>query len=106
MAVSTQRETKAGPFEFSTGSLSLGAQAIGLRSNVLAGPASALITFVIEVYRKRKDSPKAKWHCHTLCPHWPEIDYIQQRFLTPDEREHLCPECKRLNAEMFPPSSR
>jgi hypothetical protein len=36
------------------------------------------------------------------CPDWPEVDYVQLRYLPPEEREHICPECKSLEAKMFP----
>jgi hypothetical protein len=57
---------------------------------------------MIEVYRKRKDSPDSVWHFNTQCPNWPETDYIQSLELKPEERKHLCPECKRLEAKLAP----
>jgi len=57
---------------------------------------------VIEVYRKRKDLPESEWHFHTQCADWPKVDYIQLRFLKPEEREHICAKCQRLEAKMFP----
>ena len=58
---------------------------------------------MIEVYRKPApaDSFDSEWHFHTQCPHWPETNFIQTRFLMPDERKRLCPECKALDAKMF-----
>jgi hypothetical protein len=61
---------------------------------------------MIEIYRKRADSPASEWHFHTQCPHWPEVNYIQSRYLQPEERERICAECKRLDAKMFPQAAR
>jgi hypothetical protein len=57
---------------------------------------------VFQLYRRRKDLPDSKWHLNTQCPDWPEVDYVQLRYLSPEEREHICPECKRLEAKIFP----
>ena len=67
---------------------------IGLRSNILTSPRSVLIELVIELYRRRKDSRDSVWHFNTQCPDWPEVNYIQSRFLESEEREQICPECK------------
>ena len=56
---------------------------------------------MMEVYRKAVDSLDSEWHFHTQCPRWPEANFIQTRFLNPDERRRLCPECKTLDAKMF-----
>jgi hypothetical protein len=60
---------------------------------------------MFSVYRKRKNSPNAQWHCNTQCPRWPEVDFIQVRFIDPkaSQGERLCRECIRLETEMFPP---
>jgi hypothetical protein len=58
----------------------------------------------VEIYRRRKDS--SEWHSHTQYPDWPEVDYIQTGFVNPEERERLCPECKRIEAKMFPQPAR
>jgi hypothetical protein len=60
---------------------------------------------MIEVYRKRKASLDSAWHFHTQCPDWPENDFIQTRYLKPDELEGICPECCKVNAKMFPTKS-
>lgn len=52
------------------------------------------------VYRRQKDSA-APWHFHTHCSDWPEADYVQVRFFTPDESQRLCSECARLEDNMF-----
>jgi hypothetical protein len=57
---------------------------------------------VIEIYRRTKESVDSEWHFHTQCADWPELNYIQVRSLTPDERKRICPECARLEAKMFP----
>jgi len=56
---------------------------------------------MFEVYRKPVDSLDSEWHFHTQCPRWPEANFIQTRFLNPDERTHLCLECKALDAKTF-----
>jgi hypothetical protein len=56
---------------------------------------------MIEVYRKRIDSLDSVWHFHTRCPEWPETLFIQTTCLNPDEREHLCHQCKVLDAKMY-----
>jgi len=57
---------------------------------------------MIEVYRRRKDSPDSPWHSNTQCPDWPELDYIQSRYLSPDESARICRQCRTLNDKMFP----
>ena len=47
---------------------------------------SAKIVCVIELYRRRKDSPDSEWHFHTQCPDWPKVDYTQTRFLKPESK--------------------
>ena len=59
-------------------------------------------TVVFQLYRKRKDSADSEWHFNTQCLDWPEVDYVQSRYLPPEEREHICLESKRLEAKMFP----
>jgi hypothetical protein len=68
-----------------------------------SGFCSALIKPMFQVYRRREDSPdSSEWHFNTCCPDWPNVDYVQLRYLSLEEREHICPECKRLEAEMYP----
>ena len=55
---------------------------------------------MIEVYRNRIDSLDSEWHFHTECPEWPEANFIQTTYLNPDQREHLCDQCKVLDAKM------
>ena len=57
---------------------------------------------MIQVYRKLSDTWDLNWHFHTLCPQWPEVNYVQVRFVEPGGSERLCEECIRLEAEMFP----
>lgn len=57
---------------------------------------------MFKVYRKRKDSPNARWHFNTVCRGWPEADFIQARVI---EDEPLCQECVKLEAELFPERS-
>jgi hypothetical protein len=57
---------------------------------------------MIQLYRRRKALADSEWHFHTQCLDWPEAEYIQTRYLKPHERERICPECTKLEAEMFP----
>jgi hypothetical protein len=57
---------------------------------------------MIVVYRKRKDSLESEWHFHTQCPHWPETNFIQARFLEPSNSNHICAHCIELDSKMFP----
>jgi hypothetical protein len=61
---------------------------------------------MFSVYRKRKNSPNAQWHCNTQCPHWPEVDFVQVRFVDLKAGERFCEECAKLESEMFPPGVR
>ena len=56
---------------------------------------------MISIFRKHKNG--LVWHCHTQCPRWPEVDFVQVRYLNPDDKPRLCEECARLEAKMFPP---
>jgi hypothetical protein len=58
---------------------------------------------MFSVYRKRKNSPNAQWHFNTKCPHWPEADFVQVRFVDLKTGERFCQECAKLESEMFPP---
>jgi len=56
---------------------------------------------LIYVYRKHQHSIDREWHFHTLCSHWPEMDFEQRRYLEQYQREQVCEECTRLESEMF-----
>jgi len=60
---------------------------------------------MILVYRRHKNSTDEEWHFHTQCPHWPDTDFVQVRFLNPEasDSERLCKECVKLERKMFPP---
>ena len=58
---------------------------------------------MILVYRKHKNSTDEDWHFNGQCPRWPETDFVQVRFLIPEENQRLCEECLKLEAKMFPP---
>jgi len=57
---------------------------------------------MILVYRRHKIGPNSRWHFHTQCPQWLEIDFDQARLLEFSERDRICPECIKLEARMFP----
>ena len=59
---------------------------------------------MILVYRKDKDG--FVWHFHTQCPNWPEINYVQIRFVRPMEDERFCEEWTRLESEAFQPKEK
>jgi hypothetical protein len=54
------------------------------------------------VYRKCKNSPNSQWHFNTRSPRWPEVDFIQVRFVEVKAGERLCQECAKLESEMSP----
>jgi hypothetical protein len=56
---------------------------------------------MILFYRRRKTDEE--WHFHTLCPRWPQTDFVQVRVLNPGSSERLCQQCVKLDREMFPP---
>jgi hypothetical protein len=76
---------------------------IGLRSNILTSPRSALIESVIELYRRRKDSPDWVWHFNTHCPDWPEVNYIQSRFLKSEERDQILSSSRKASTRIRVP---
>jgi hypothetical protein len=51
------------------------------------------------VYRRRKDSLDPEWHFHTECSRWPKSNFIQVRFLKPDD-SRFCGECAKLETAM------
>jgi hypothetical protein len=53
------------------------------------------------VYRKRKGSLDLPWHFNTRCPHWPEADFVQVRYIEGKASERLCQDCTKLESEMF-----
>ena len=59
---------------------------------------------MFSVYRKRKNSLDSQWHYNTQCARWPEVDFVQVRFVNAEdiEGECFCRECGQLESEMFP----
>ena len=61
---------------------------------------------MILFYRRRKGSLDPEWHFHTQCPRWPEIHFIQVRFLNPNDETRICEECVKVETAMFPPKEK
>ena len=57
---------------------------------------------MFSVYRKRKNALNSPWHFNTQCTGWPEVDFVQVRFVDVKAGERLCQECAKLESEMFP----
>jgi hypothetical protein len=53
------------------------------------------------VYRKPQNSPNSSWHFNTHCTRWPEVDFVQLRFVDLKANERFCQECAKLESEMF-----
>jgi hypothetical protein len=55
------------------------------------------------VYRKLTTELDSLWHFNTQCTHWPEVHFVQVRFIDPkaNRNEPLCQECAKLETKMF-----
>ncbi len=63
---------------------------------------SNTIVGMILIYRRYKDSLDQEWHFHTECSRWPEVNFIEVRYVDVTS-DRLCQECANLEATMFPP---